>query len=295
MRDFDAHAVAHCRIPSLLLMENAGAGATEVLVREFLGGKARGARIALVCGGGNNGGDGLVIARHLAVRGALPLVVSRGQLGIAVRRRPRQPRCVAGNRRADPGARARREPLGARRGRRRGRRDRRRALRHGARPSHRGPPGGGDRPPQSGSRAALRGGCPVGTGRGHGGDARSRHRGPGHRDLRALQARAAHAVRCALRREDSRRGHRRTGFAGGADRQLGPAPRRNRRRAMGRASSSRCVQERRGPRRRRRRFGREGLARRSSSPTARYAPARAWRPSPRGPRRRPQSRATSSR
>jgi NAD(P)H-hydrate epimerase len=78
MRDFDAHAVAHCRIPSLLLMENAGAGATEVLVREFLGGKPRGARIALACGGGNNGGDGLVIARHLAVRGALPLVFLAG-------------------------------------------------------------------------------------------------------------------------------------------------------------------------------------------------------------------------
>jgi hydroxyethylthiazole kinase-like uncharacterized protein yjeF len=78
MRDFDAHAVAHCRIPSLLLMENAGAGATEVLVRELLGGKARGARVALVCGAGNNGGDGLVIARHLAVRGALPLVFLAG-------------------------------------------------------------------------------------------------------------------------------------------------------------------------------------------------------------------------
>jgi NAD(P)H-hydrate epimerase len=74
MRDFDAHAVSHCHVPSLLLMENAGAGATEVLVREFLGGAPRGARVALVCGTGNNGGDGLVIARQLAVHGSLPIV-----------------------------------------------------------------------------------------------------------------------------------------------------------------------------------------------------------------------------
>jgi NAD(P)H-hydrate epimerase len=74
MRDFDAHAVAHCHVPSLLLMENAGAGATDVLVRELLGGAGRGARVVLVCGTGNNGGDGLVIARQLAVRGALPIV-----------------------------------------------------------------------------------------------------------------------------------------------------------------------------------------------------------------------------
>jgi NAD(P)H-hydrate epimerase len=81
MRDFDAHAVTHCHVPSLLLMENAGAAAADVLVRELLGGKVRGARIALVCGTGNNGGDGLVIARHLAVRGALPLVFLAGNPG----------------------------------------------------------------------------------------------------------------------------------------------------------------------------------------------------------------------
>jgi hydroxyethylthiazole kinase-like uncharacterized protein yjeF len=74
MHAFDAHAVAKGRVPSLVLMENAGRGATDVLVREALSGKPVGARVVAVCGVGNNGGDGLVIARHLLLRGALPVV-----------------------------------------------------------------------------------------------------------------------------------------------------------------------------------------------------------------------------
>jgi NAD(P)H-hydrate epimerase len=73
MRAFDAHAIERCHVPSLLLMENAGRGSSDVLVRELLGGRATGARVVVVCGTGNNGGDGLVIARHLALRGALPV------------------------------------------------------------------------------------------------------------------------------------------------------------------------------------------------------------------------------
>jgi len=80
MRDFDAYAAEKCRVPSLLLMENAGSGATDVLVREMLGGKARGRRAVVVCGSGNNGGDGLVIARHLAVRDARPVVFLAGDM-----------------------------------------------------------------------------------------------------------------------------------------------------------------------------------------------------------------------
>ncbi|HZU81271.1 MAG TPA: NAD(P)H-hydrate dehydratase [Polyangiaceae bacterium] len=78
MRAFDAHAVERCRVPSLLLMENAGRGATDVLVRELLGGRCADARVVVVCGTGNNGGDGLVIARHLLVRGARPIVLLAG-------------------------------------------------------------------------------------------------------------------------------------------------------------------------------------------------------------------------
>ena len=61
VREIDRRAVEEFGIPSIVLMENAGRGATEVIhrlnpLRE---------RVAIVCGPGNNGGDGLVIARHL--------------------------------------------------------------------------------------------------------------------------------------------------------------------------------------------------------------------------------------
>jgi|CZKU01.1.fsa_nt_gi hydroxyethylthiazole kinase-like uncharacterized protein yjeF len=81
MRAFDAHAITQCSVPALLLMENAGRGATDVLVRELCSDDARGvegARPVVVCGAGNNGGDGLVIARHLLVRGASPTVFFAG-------------------------------------------------------------------------------------------------------------------------------------------------------------------------------------------------------------------------
>jgi hydroxyethylthiazole kinase-like uncharacterized protein yjeF len=77
IRELDAHAV-RSGVPSLLLMENAGRGATDVLVRELLGGQARGVRALVVAGTGNNGGDGLVVARQLAARGAFPTVFLAG-------------------------------------------------------------------------------------------------------------------------------------------------------------------------------------------------------------------------
>jgi hydroxyethylthiazole kinase-like uncharacterized protein yjeF len=82
-REFEAHAV-RSGVPALLLMENAGRGATDILVRELLDGDARGAKAVVVAGPGNNGGDGLVVARHLAVRGAHPTVVVAGDMaGVA--------------------------------------------------------------------------------------------------------------------------------------------------------------------------------------------------------------------
>lgn len=70
MRAFDAHAIDVCKVPSLVLMENAGRGAADVIERELLGGRPEGKRVVLVCGVGNNGGDGFVVGRHLLARGA---------------------------------------------------------------------------------------------------------------------------------------------------------------------------------------------------------------------------------
>lgn len=75
MRRFDAHASAACQVPSLLLMENAGRGAAD-LILDGLAPTARGARVVIVCGAGNNGGDGFVVARRLLTRGAAPTVYS---------------------------------------------------------------------------------------------------------------------------------------------------------------------------------------------------------------------------
>ena len=71
MRAFDAQASAACCVPSLLLMENAGRGAADVIAAEL---GAKGARVVIVCGAGNNGGDGFVVARRLLTLGHAPRV-----------------------------------------------------------------------------------------------------------------------------------------------------------------------------------------------------------------------------
>ncbi len=74
MRAFDAHASSAYQVPGLLLMENAGRGAAEVIARELGLEPGSAARIVVVCGAGNNGGDGFVVARRLLTLGAEPRV-----------------------------------------------------------------------------------------------------------------------------------------------------------------------------------------------------------------------------
>jgi hydroxyethylthiazole kinase-like uncharacterized protein yjeF len=68
MRRADRRATERYGVPSLLLMENAGRGAADALERTL--GPVGGRRVVVVCGKGNNGGDGFVVARHLLGRGA---------------------------------------------------------------------------------------------------------------------------------------------------------------------------------------------------------------------------------
>ncbi len=65
MARVDRAAVEEIGIPSMVLMENAALGLAEAVAGSF----PEAGSVAIYCGPGNNGGDGLALARHLAVRG----------------------------------------------------------------------------------------------------------------------------------------------------------------------------------------------------------------------------------
>jgi NAD(P)H-hydrate epimerase len=60
VRDVDRNAIETYGMLGLVLMENAGRNAAELLCSLGING-----RVVVCCGHGNNGGDGFVIARHL--------------------------------------------------------------------------------------------------------------------------------------------------------------------------------------------------------------------------------------
>lgn len=64
-RAFDRWAIDDLGVPALVLMENAAMAMAEAIGAGF--GEAR--RVAIFCGPGNNGGDGLALARQLLTRG----------------------------------------------------------------------------------------------------------------------------------------------------------------------------------------------------------------------------------
>ena len=71
VREIDRRSIEEYHIPGVVLMENASRGVADAVGEELLAltGKPTG-RVLIVCGGGNNGGDGLAAARHLHNRGA---------------------------------------------------------------------------------------------------------------------------------------------------------------------------------------------------------------------------------
>lgn len=68
VRRVDQMAMHQYAVPGVMLMENAGRQCAEEAARML--GDPRGRKVAVLAGGGNNGGDGFVIARHLANAGA---------------------------------------------------------------------------------------------------------------------------------------------------------------------------------------------------------------------------------
>jgi ADP-dependent NAD(P)H-hydrate dehydratase / NAD(P)H-hydrate epimerase len=78
MRELDRLAIETYGVPGIVLMENAGAQVARILWQEYPDLKAR--RVAALCGRGNNGGDGFVIARYLHTRGVPVSVFITGDL-----------------------------------------------------------------------------------------------------------------------------------------------------------------------------------------------------------------------
>jgi len=63
MRELDRKAIEAYKIPGIILMENAGRDVAEEILQMI--DDPHQAKVAILCGKGNNGGDGFVVARHL--------------------------------------------------------------------------------------------------------------------------------------------------------------------------------------------------------------------------------------
>jgi NAD(P)H-hydrate epimerase len=71
VRAVDRIAIEQFHVPGIVLMENAARGVADEACRMLndAGAKRDARSILILCGGGNNGGDGLAAARHLSTRG----------------------------------------------------------------------------------------------------------------------------------------------------------------------------------------------------------------------------------
>src|SRR5688572_23692214 len=73
VREVDRRAIEEYGVPGIVLMENAAIHAADAAWEMVRG--ERSPVVTIACGPGNNGGDGLAIARQLHNRGANVLVV----------------------------------------------------------------------------------------------------------------------------------------------------------------------------------------------------------------------------
>ena len=67
MREADRRTISDIGIPALVLMENAGRQTVAAMEAMYSDLSER--QVAILCGRGNNGGDGFVVARTLVQRG----------------------------------------------------------------------------------------------------------------------------------------------------------------------------------------------------------------------------------
>src|SRR5271163_325804 len=65
MREIDRATSERFGVPSITLMETAGSAVARFVLSDY----SHAARVAVVCGKGNNGGDGFVVARKLVEAG----------------------------------------------------------------------------------------------------------------------------------------------------------------------------------------------------------------------------------
>ncbi len=72
IRKADSRAISEIGIPGMVLMENAGRNAVEILMKEY---KLL-SSVCILVGPGNNGGDGLVMARHFMLKKVDVVVIS---------------------------------------------------------------------------------------------------------------------------------------------------------------------------------------------------------------------------
>ncbi|MBN1624914.1 MAG: NAD(P)H-hydrate dehydratase [Deltaproteobacteria bacterium] len=73
IREIDRLTIENIGIPGIVLMENASRGAARVFLEHFK--PAPGSGVLVICGKGNNGGDGFAVARHLSLNGLKVVVI----------------------------------------------------------------------------------------------------------------------------------------------------------------------------------------------------------------------------
>jgi hydroxyethylthiazole kinase-like uncharacterized protein yjeF len=77
MRQLDRMAIQEIGIQGIVLMENAGRGVVDAVQKKY--GNLKNKSFLIICGKGNNGGDGFVVAKHLYNKGARVKVILLGK------------------------------------------------------------------------------------------------------------------------------------------------------------------------------------------------------------------------